>query len=50
VEGKQDEQVVEIHFPNGQLDALNVRETIHIYYEAEIVGDRLFIYVSFTYI
>jgi len=44
VRGRQDQQVVKICFPGGELKDLKVREMIHSYYNAEIVDyDKLFI-------
>ncbi|CAG8647479.1 6583_t:CDS:2 [Acaulospora morrowiae] len=44
VRGKQEQQVVEVCFPDGELEKLSVHEAIHIYYSAEIINsDRLFI-------
>ena len=46
--GKQDQQVVEVYFPDGELKNLNVHEMIRSYYDVEIVNyDRLLIKVSF---
>ncbi|CAB4478501.1 hypothetical protein RhiirA1_520748 [Rhizophagus irregularis] len=44
VRGKQGQQVVEVHFPDGKLNNLGVCQMIHLYYNAEIVNcDRLII-------
>jgi len=44
VRGRQDQQVVEVYFPDGELKDLKVREMIRSFYDVEIVNyDRLFI-------
>jgi len=44
VRGKKDQQVVQVDFPNGELKSDDVREKIHLWYNAEIMNlDRLFI-------
>ena len=40
-------EVVKINLPGGQFSKVEVYEAIHAKYDAEIIGDDLFIRVSF---
>lgn len=46
--GRQNQIVIKLHFPDGKLNNLNVREAIHSYYKAEIINyEFLIIQVRF---